>query len=85
MYLILKLYLFKTDVSSELSEFSDMLREQSITAVQGLSGFIQMGIASGQLRADLEPDVAARPFLAYQNGVIQLWLTNTDAFSLNNW
>ncbi|MEM7111039.1 MAG: TetR family transcriptional regulator [Chloroflexota bacterium] len=76
------LYLFKTDISSELSQFSETLREQAITAVQGLAGFMQMGIGAGQLNADLDPEVAARAFLAYQNGVIQLWLTNPDAFSL---
>ena len=78
----MRLYLFQADMSSELSQISDMLRESAVTAVQGLAGFMQMAISAGQLKSDLDPEVAARAFLAYQNGVIQLWLTNPDAFSL---
>jgi hypothetical protein len=30
----------------------------------------------------LDPDVAARAFLAYQNGLSLLWLSNQEAFSI---
>jgi hypothetical protein len=34
------------------------------------------------LRADLDPEQAARVLLAFQNGIAHLWLSNPAAFSI---
>ncbi len=78
----MQLYLFKSDFSAELSHISTQLEQQAISSVQAVAGYMQMGIEQGDLRADLDPEDAARALLAFQNGVIQLWLLNPQAFSL---
>ena len=40
------------------------------------------GIQAGLLRSDLEPKEMARAYLAFQNGLIHLWLTSPNQFSL---
>lgn len=78
----MKLYLFKSDFSAELADFADSLKQQAVISVQAIAQFMQIAIEQGELKADLDPEVAARAFIAYQNGIVQLWLLNTDAFSL---
>ncbi len=51
-------------------------------AVDRVAGHFQMGIAQGELRADLDPYAGARAMLSLQNGLAYLWLANPDAFSL---
>jgi hypothetical protein len=46
------------------------------------SPVLQAGISEGALRVDLDPWDVARGFLAYQQGVFHLWLSDPDAFSL---
>jgi AcrR family transcriptional regulator len=52
--------------------------------VENISEAFQKGVASGELRPDLNPLTAARAFLAYQNGLAHLWFANPDAFSMMN-
>lgn len=80
----MNIYLFKSDFSAELQPFAESLKQQAVDSVQGMVGFVQMGIAQGELRSDLDPEIAVRSFLAFQNGVIQLWLMNQEAFDLKD-
>ena len=59
-----------------------MRYEQAQNQVQGIAALFQVGIQQGALRPDLDPAIAARGFLAFQNGIIMLWLTNPQAFSI---
>ncbi len=79
---ITELSLFKTGHDPDLSELEAMRREQAVTTVEGIAQWMQQGIANGDLRADLNPQDVARAFIAYQNGLIQLWLSNRDVFSI---
>lgn len=78
----MQLYLFKSDFSAELSHITEQLEQAAVTDIQAIAGYMQMGIGQGDLQSDLDPEDAARAFVAFQNGVIQLWLLNTKAFSL---
>ncbi|MBE0698088.1 MAG: TetR family transcriptional regulator [Anaerolineaceae bacterium] len=79
---VMALMLFKTGDSPELGELKRLRFEQARSQVEGIAAFFRSGIQQGLLRADLDPYIAARGFLAYQNGVIMLWLANPQAFSL---
>lgn len=50
--------------------------------VQSISGFFRVIIEQGELRPGLDPEIAARAFLGYQNGLAILWLANRQAFSI---
>ena len=50
--------------------------------VESISQQLAPGIASSELRRDLDPRDAARALLAYQNGLAMLWFTNPEAFSV---
>jgi len=50
--------------------------------VENISQSLVGGIASGELRPNLDPKNAARALLAYQNGLAMLWFTNPDMFSV---
>jgi len=78
------LSLFRSGSSPELEALAQMRYEQAITQVTQLAGFFQAGIDQGALRPDLDPFTAARGFLAYQNGLAMLWLSNRDAFSIKD-
>jgi TetR/AcrR family transcriptional regulator, acrAB operon repressor len=52
--------------------------------VEQVAGFFRMGLEQHALRPGLDPLTAARAFLAYQNGLILLWLAEPGAFSLSS-
>ena len=79
---ITELTLFKTGVDPELVEMEQLRQEQAIQMVAGIAQFMEQGIANGDLRADLNPTDVARSFIAFQNGIIHLWLSNPRAFSI---
>ena len=79
---IMALSLFKSGSSPELEAIGQLRYEQARTQVFQLAGFFQAGIDQGALRSGLDPATAARGFLAYQNGLAMLWLSNQEAFSI---
>jgi TetR/AcrR family acrAB operon transcriptional repressor len=79
---VMALTLFKTGGSPELDAFTQQRHEQARTQVEQIAGFFRSGIEQGALRSDLAPNTAARAFLAYQNGLALLWLSNPEAFSI---
>lgn len=79
---VMELISFKTGVSQELTELTARLREQTNQSISQIGGYIQMGIDSGELRADLDPQAAAAALLATQSGLINLWLSNQEIFSI---
>ena len=56
--------------------------EQSELLISSTASIMAQGIIRGDLRADLDPTTVARAFIAYQNGVAMLWLSNRQAFSI---
>jgi TetR/AcrR family acrAB operon transcriptional repressor len=79
---IFELSLFKTGDDPELAEVRRQRVEQTELLVNSTASIMAQGIANGELRADLNPHTVARAFIAYQNGVATLWLTDRRAFSL---
>jgi AcrR family transcriptional regulator len=79
---VVELFNFKTGFTSELDEINQQRVEESETLVAYIVGFIQKAIERGELRPDLDPEIVARAFIAYQNGIMNLWLINRNAFSL---
>jgi AcrR family transcriptional regulator len=58
--------------------------EEAQELVQSISGFFKVIIEQGELRPGLEPEITARAFLGYQNGLAMLWLANRQAFSIKD-
>lgn len=81
---VMELISFKTGVSEELAELTARQREQTKQSISQIGGYIQMGIDSGELRADLDPQAAAATLLATQSGLINLWLSNREIFSIKD-
>jgi TetR/AcrR family transcriptional regulator, acrAB operon repressor len=79
---VMDLSLFKTEHTTELAGVVANQRASMNELVAQLAGIMQAGITQGALQADLDPWDVARGFLAYQQGVFHLWLTDPDAFSL---
>jgi TetR/AcrR family acrAB operon transcriptional repressor len=79
---VTELSLFKTGLDPDLLALEQARQEQAATLVEGIAAFMKMGIDNGDLRADIDPFDAARAFIAYQNGLIHLWLSNREAFSI---
>lgn len=82
MRALMELYLFKTGLVPELEEGRQQQIESGIGLIEMLAGIMGQGIEQGLLRSDVEPEVLARAYLAFQNGLIQLWLTAPAQFSL---
>ena len=79
---VLALSLYRTGVDPELADLMEQRILESQQLVQGIAGFMSMGIDSGQLRSDASPENLARAFLAYQNGLFLLWLSSGEGFSI---
>ncbi|MBV7337237.1 TetR family transcriptional regulator [Chloroflexi bacterium TSY] len=78
----MRLDLSQSDFSGELEPIAEMIRESAVTEVNNVASFFEMAIQQGAIRADIEPAIIARALLAFQNGMIRIWLVNPDAFSL---
>jgi TetR/AcrR family transcriptional regulator, acrAB operon repressor len=79
---VMELALFKTGLNPELQTGRKKQVQAGSALLEGLTGAMRQGIAEGVLRDDLDPADMARAFLAFENGIIQLWLTTPRAFSL---
>ncbi len=79
---LMELYLFKTGLVPELEEGRKQQIESGIGLIEMVASIMAQGVEQGLLRSDMEPKEMARAYLAFQNGVTQLWLTAPDQFSL---
>ena len=79
---VMELVLFRTGLNPELKAGRKKQIDEGNALIQGIAGALQMGIQQGQLRDDVDPTDMARAFLAFENGVIQMWLTSPKSFSL---
>jgi TetR/AcrR family acrAB operon transcriptional repressor len=79
---LMELYLFKTGLVPELEEGRQQQIESGTGLIEMIAGIMGQGIELGLLRSDVDPKEMARAYLAFQNGLTQLWLTAPDQFSL---
>lgn len=79
---VMEINLLKTEYSPELSGTLAKQIENGRALLAGIAQAMAGGIAAGELRADLDPEDMARAFIAFQNGVLQLWLMDQAAFGL---
>jgi len=82
MRALMELYLFKTGPVPELEQGRLQQIESGNSLIEMLAGIMGQGIEAGLLRSDVDAKDMARAYLAFQNGLIQLWLTNPKKFSL---
>ncbi|NOT05527.1 MAG: TetR family transcriptional regulator [Anaerolineales bacterium] len=81
---IMELALFKTGTHPELQTGRRKQIEAGQALIEGIAQSMQIGIASGELRNDISPMDMARSFIAFQNGVLQMWLASPKSFSLKD-
>lgn len=79
---VMELQLFKTELTEELRPGRQLQVQAGQALIASIAAALQQGVEDGVLRADLEPDDMALAFMALQNGAIQLWLMDLEAFSL---
>jgi len=79
---LMELQLFKTGLVAELEEGRQQQIEGSVGLVEMLAGIMGQGVQAGLLRSDVDPKEMAQAYLAFQNGLIHLWLISPDQFSL---
>jgi TetR/AcrR family acrAB operon transcriptional repressor len=77
-----ELMILKTGYEPELAEGLIKKREAMRQIEEEIAGYFRIGIQAGELRADLDPLIAARAMLAYINGITLNWLVDQQAFSL---
>jgi TetR/AcrR family acrAB operon transcriptional repressor len=79
---VMELALFKTGLDPELQAGRKKQVEAGNALLEGITNAMQQGMAQGVLRNDINPADMARAFIAFENGVIQLWLVSPKSFSL---
>jgi TetR/AcrR family acrAB operon transcriptional repressor len=77
-----ELTMFKLGYPLELEEGIEMKRQRIRALEAQLTRDMRAGMASGEIRADVDPVIAARGFLAYISGIMVNWLFDQQAFSL---
>lgn len=81
---VMELALFKTGSHPELKAGRQKQVEAGSMMIDGIAQAMQIGIANGELRMDIPPKEMALSFIAFQNGIIQLWLISPKSFSLKD-
>lgn len=81
---VMELALFKTGSHPELKTGRQKQVEAGSMMIDGIAQAMQIGIANGELRMDIPPKEMALSFIAFQNGIIQLWLISPKSFSLKD-
>ena len=81
---LMELQLFKIGVVPELEKGRKQQVKGSLGLIETLTGIMGQGVEAGLLRADVDPTEMARAYLAFQNGLIHLWLTAPGQFSLKD-
>jgi TetR/AcrR family acrAB operon transcriptional repressor len=69
------LLLFNWD-SPDLNFIRESRLEHGLAALDQVVGYFRAAVAEGAVRADLDPEIAARAFMAYQNGLHMLALAS---------
>ena len=82
MRALMELALFKTGLVPELEEGRQQQIQSSVALIDMLSGIMKQGLDQGLLQSELDPKEMARAYLAFQNGLIHLWLAQPEQFSL---
>jgi TetR/AcrR family transcriptional regulator, acrAB operon repressor len=77
-----ELVIFKTGSAPELQEGFQRKIAGNRQTVDFFAGKIQAGIDAGEIRADVEPRDAAISLIALNNGLLSLWLLDTELFAL---
>jgi AcrR family transcriptional regulator len=75
---VMALLLNHLSSSPELDAMRQARVAQGVEQLHQIAGFFQMGIQQGAVRPDLDPEVAARAFLAYQNGLVLFYLSSPE-------
>lgn len=81
---MLELTMLKTEVSPELAEGMQEKIQGNQTTISSFAALIRQGIEAGEVRPDVQPEVAATAALGLINGVTSLWLIDPAAFSLRD-
>jgi TetR/AcrR family acrAB operon transcriptional repressor len=79
---MMELALFKTERVAELEEGRKKQIDSGLALIEMMAGVLAQGTREGFLRDDIDPKRMAQAYLAFQNGLIQLWLTSPSEFSL---
>jgi AcrR family transcriptional regulator len=79
---LMEIYLFKTGLVEELEEGRQQQLASSANLEEMMTGIMKQGVELGLLRSDVSPKEMAQSYLAFQNGLIHLWLTAPNNFSL---
>ncbi len=80
---VMALFLNHASASPELGAVRQLSLEQGKAQLRQVAGFFQMGLQQGAVRPDLDPDIAALAFIAYQNGLVHLYLTLPDLIDVD--
>lgn len=76
------LQIFHSYEAAELAPLRQAQIDQGLQQLAQIEGFFRMGQSQGALHPELDPSVAARAFLAYQNGLVLLWLSAPGSINL---
>jgi AcrR family transcriptional regulator len=79
---VMEISLFKTERTPDLQAGLAQRAASGRALLDGIAKAMAQGAASGELRADIDALDLARAFLASNNGVISLWLSDPSAFEL---
>ena len=72
----------QTPVSAELADGMREKVEGIRRSIAYFAGLIQRGIDAGEIRPEVNPEVAATTALGMTNGISMIWLLDPTAFSL---
>ncbi|MDQ2904064.1 MAG: TetR family transcriptional regulator [Chloroflexota bacterium] len=79
---MLELLMWKTEPAPELASGMQEKVQGTRVSVQHFTELIQRGIEAGEIRPEVQPEVAAITALGMINGITTMWILDPAAFSL---
>lgn len=81
---VLELVLLKTAVTPELAGGMQEKRQGQRFSLEYFAALIRKGIATGEIRQEVNPETTALAALGMVNGITGIWLGDPTAFSLKS-
>ena len=79
----MEISLFKSEKTTDLLQIQQKMLDSTQILIQGIAAAFEQAVVNGEIHSGQKAIDVARSFLAFQNGILYLWLSDPYKFSLH--
>lgn len=80
---VMEISLFKSEKTTDLLQIQQKMLDSTQILIQGIAAAFEQAVVNGEIHSGQKAIDVARSFLAFQNGILYLWLSDPYKFSLH--